>query len=395
MSQSILITGGGIAGPVLAYWLNRAGYKCTIVERASIPRKTGQQVDIRGASREIVRRMGLEEAINARTVKEEGFAIVDSSGKHLLEFPVTEGAASFTSEIEILRGELASVFFDATKDDVEYIWGDYVTGLTEQDDGVVVQFSKVAERKFDLVVVADGMNSKTRKLVFDDEDALYHLGQYMAFFTIPMAENDTSFATWYNAPGGRLIMVRPDKERNRTGAYFGICGNDTPKDYLKLTVPEQMKMWEELFKDAGGDAERLIKGMYTCDDFYMQQIAQVRMPQWSKGRVALVGDAGYCPSPISGLGTSCAIEGAYILAGELIKRGDYKAAFAGYEKAMRPIINKAQRLVPGGPSLANPQTSWGISILNGIVGFIAWSGLATWFQARSTSEIVDLPEYEM
>ncbi|EKG18918.1 Monooxygenase FAD-binding protein [Macrophomina phaseolina MS6] len=339
--------------------------------------------------------MGLDDAIRSRTVEEEGIAFVDSSGKHLAEFRSRPDGASFTSDIEILRGDLAAVFLEATENNVEYLWGDYITGLDEQDDGIVAKFSRAEQRKVDLVVAADGMHSKTRKLVFDDSGALYHLGQYMAYFTIPVSERDSSWATWYNAPGGRLILVRPDLKRQRTGAYLAVCNNEHPKEYLGRGVPDQMKMWDDLFKDAGGDAERVIKGMYTADDFYMQQIAQVKMPQWSKGRVALLGDAAFCPSPISGVGTACAIEGAYILAGELTKHNDYKAGFAGYEKMMRPVIAKAQRLIPGTPALANPQTSWGISIMNGILSVVSWTGITNWLQGAVLNELVDLPEYQM
>lgn len=408
---SILIAGGGIAGPALAFWLRRGGHaRCTIVERSPVPRTTGQQIDIRGEALEIVRRMGLEDAVRCATVQERGMAFVDSAGKHIAEFPANEegaggGGKGFTADIEILRGELARVFFEATKDDdgIEYILGNSIAGITQvEGGGVAVRFAKelepgLEERKFDLVVAADGMNSKTRGLVFDDANALKDLGQHMAYFTIPPADTDARWATWYNAPGGRLILLRPDLERKRTGAYLAICNSDVPKNYLQLSVPEQMKMWDELFKDAGGNTERVISGMYGSDDFYMQQIAQVKLPSWTKGRVVLLGDSAFCPSPISGKGSSCAIIGAYVLAGELKKHGtDYEAALAGYEEIMQPVMQKAQKLLPGAPAMANPQTPWGIAILNGFLGVISWSGLANWFQGSLfTDKIIDLPQYDM
>ncbi|GME36692.1 Monooxygenase FAD-binding protein [Neofusicoccum parvum] len=294
MPPTVLITGAGIAGPVLAFWLQRGGFTVTVVERSTVPRTTGQQIDVRGAALSIVGRMGLEGAVRARTVKEQGIAAVDGAGRHVAEFAARADGSGFTADVEILRGELAAVVYEATRERVEYVWGECVAGVEEVGDGVVVRFAGEgrAERKFDLLVAADGMNSKTRGLVFGDEAVLKDLGQHMAFFTIPFdEEKDTGWATWYNAPGGRLIFIRPDVERKRTGAYFGICGSDVPKDYLKLSVPEQQAMWEGLFKDAGGEAERVIKGMYAADDFYMQQIAQTKMAQWSKGRVVLLGDS--------------------------------------------------------------------------------------------------------
>ncbi|EOD44991.1 putative monooxygenase fad-binding protein [Neofusicoccum parvum UCRNP2] len=252
MPPTVLITGAGIAGPVLAFWLQRAGFTVTVVERSAVPRTTGQQIDVRGAALSIVGRMGLEGAVRARTVKEQGIAAVDGAGRRVAEFAARADGSGFTADVEILRGELAAVVYEATRERVEYVWGECVAGVEEVEDGVV----------------------------------------HMAFFTIPFdEEKDTGWATWYNAPGGRLIFIRPDVERKRTGAYFGICGSDVPKDYLKLSVPEQQAMWEGLFKDAGGEAERVIKGMYAADDFYMQQIAQTKMAQWSKGRVVLLGDS--------------------------------------------------------------------------------------------------------
>ncbi|OJD33017.1 monooxygenase fad-binding protein [Diplodia corticola] len=411
-TRHILISGAGIAGPVLAFWLHRAGnIQCTIVERSPAPRTTGQQVDIRGEALEIVRRMGLEDAVRSATVQERGMAIVDGAGKHVAEFGSQEGAEggkSFTADVEILRGELARVLYEATKgvEGVEYVWGNSIAGVTEVDGGVVVRFAKELghgeeqrpERQFDLVVAADGMNSKTRGLVFDDADALKDLGQHMAYFTILPAPSDTRWATWYNAPRGRLVFLRPDLDRNRVGAYLAVTNNDdVPRNYLQLSVPEQMKMWDDLFRDAGGESQRAIRGMYACDDFYMQQIAQVKMPRWTKGRVALLGDAGYCPSPITGKGTSLAIIGAYVLAGELSKhRADHEAALAAYEDVMRPVVEKAQKIGPGAPAIANPQTQWGISILNGFLGAVSWTGLAGWFQGFLLSDkLIDLPPYDM
>ncbi|KAL0259037.1 hypothetical protein SLS55_006542 [Diplodia seriata] len=411
--QHILIAGGGIAGPVLAFWLRRAGIGCTVVERSPEPRVTGQQVDIRGEALEIVRMMGLEDAVRRATVQEAGMVIVDAAGRHVAEFGAQDckdGSKTFTADVEILRGELARVFLEATQGDaggVEYIWGNSIAGITEVDDGVVVRFAKELgeeggpqERKFDLVVAADGMNSKTRRLAFDDADALKNLGQYMAYFTIAPAPGDTRWASWYNAPGGRLVFVRPDVDRKRAGAYLAICNSDVPQNYLQLGVPEQKAMWDGLFKDAGGqDIERVVRGMHASDDFYMQQIAQVKMPRssWTKGRVALLGDAGYCPSPITGKGTTLAIIGAYVLAGELKTHGaDYAAALAGYERVMRPVVEKGQKIGWGAPQIANPQTQWGISILNGFVGAVSWSGLANWFQGFMLSDkLIDLPQYDM
>ena len=394
---SVLIAGAGIAGPVCAYWLSRAGIRSTIIERAPELRNTGQQIDVRGSGLTVVKRMGLEEVVRSKTTKEKGLAFVNSRGKRLAVFPVDEkGGMSFTSDIEILRENLVKIFYDASKEDTEYIFGDHVAEIHQENGKKVrVVFEKGGEKEYDFVIGADGMNSKTRQLAFPSEKPLKSLGQYTSFFTIPYKETDGEFACWYNAPGGRCILLRPDSA-GCTRAYLSIMSSK-PAGYEKLDIPAQKKMMREMFEDAGWEALRVLKGMDAAEDFYMQEIAQVKMDHWSQGRVALIGDAGYCPSPISGMGTSLAIVGAYVLAGEIAKCGDdYKAGLEGYEERMRPYVTKAQSLPPGAPAIANPQSKWGIAVLNNIVRFISWSGLATLFGKMSSPPAEDksLPLYE-
>jgi len=348
----VLICGAGIAGPVCAYFLSKANIRTTIVERAPSLRKAGQQIDIRGAGLTVVQYMGLEDAIRSKTTKEAGLAFVNSHGRKIGQFPVDEngGGMSFTSDIEILRGELSQIFYDASVKDTEYIFGDHVTDLKQTGDNVLVTLAQGGQKEFDLVIGADGMSSKIRRLAFPSEgNALKPLGQYTSFFTIPYKDTDGTFAQWYNAPGGRCILLRPDNA-GYTRAYLSIMSSK-PAGYFKLSITEQKKMMHELFHDAGWEAARVLEGMDTADDFYMQEIAQIKMPSWTHGRIALLGDAGYCPSPISGMGTTLAIVGAYVLAGEIAKNvEDFGEAFRGYEKVMKPFVTKAQSLPPGAPA---------------------------------------------
>lgn len=361
--------------------------KVTVMERAPELRKAGQQIDIRGPGVQVIKRMGTEEAIRAATTKEKGLAFVTSNGKTVAKFPVDEKSGmSFSCDIEILRERLVKVFYDATKKetDTEYIFGDHVTALEQDKEKVTVTLASGAVRSFDLVIGADGMGSKIRRLVFLDQNALKSLGQYTSFFTIPFLASDGELAKWYNAPGGRSIVLRPDNA-GCTRSYLSII-SPKPAGYASMSIPEQKTMYRELFKDAGWEILRVLDGMDTSDDFYMQEIAQIKMPRWSFGRVALLGDAGYCPSPISGMGTTLAIVGAYILAGEIAaNRTDLEKAFKGYEERMRPMIDKAQYLPPGAPGLASPQSVWGVKVFNAVVGFVGWSGLGTLFQKIAIS----------
>ena len=380
----ILITGAGIAGPTLAFWLARAGTRVTIVERAPALRAVGQNVDIRGAGLEVIRRMGLEDTIRQNTTNEEGVAFVDANNRIRAQFGIDHSGKgkSFTSDTEILRGTLANILYEGTKEKVEYIFGDYVKSVDETDHTVQVTFANsTPQREFDLLSAGDGLGSPTRALIFPDaqNSCIRSLNQWTSYFSIPHQESDGALARWYNAPGRRCIFTRPNGA-GRTMVFLSIMGaSDKLHNHSKLSPAEQKELMHELFADAGWEASRVLAGMDHTDDFYMSATAQVKLPSWSKGRMGVVGDAAYCPSPISGMGTSVAIVGAYVLAGEIAKWGDdYGRAFEGYERLMRPYVDKAQKLPPGAPAIANPETAWGISVLNGVLGFVSWSGLPGW-----------------
>jgi 2-polyprenyl-6-methoxyphenol hydroxylase-like FAD-dependent oxidoreductase len=370
MHKNILISGAGIAGPTLAFWLVRYGMKVTVIERAPQLRTAGQTIDIRGAGLEVVKKMGLEDIIRAKTTQEQGINFVDRENRIQAAFPVeTMGGQSFVSEIEIVRGELATLLYDQTCNDVEYIFGDKITAIVDRGDRVQVSFAKEADRDFDLIVIADGQSSKTRELFFDTSTSpIYRLGQYTSYFSIPYEESDGTWSRWYNAPGGRVVMLRPDGKGTTTTRAF-------------LTISSSPNGLEST-------------------DFYLQEVAQVKMDTWSKGRVVLLGDAAYCPSPISGMGTSVAIVGAYILAGEIARHEDHKDAFASYETLLRPYITKAQSLPPGAPRFATPQTEWGIYILNTVLSVVSFGvrvGVARFFKRflSPPAESIKLPTYDI
>jgi 2-polyprenyl-6-methoxyphenol hydroxylase-like FAD-dependent oxidoreductase len=280
---------------------------------------------------------------------------------------------------------------------VTYVFDEYITSIVETPNSKVeVSFAnRLPTAQYDVVVGADGMMSRTRRLAFgrgpNDDEYIHRLGQYAVLFTMPRTEDDSKFAQWYNATRGRLLLLRPDSYGN-TRAYAAVTDSDLSRfDGIDKAMrngnrQEQEDWFEEEFKEAGFQAERCMREMKTADDFYLQQIAQVKMDSWVKGRVVLVGDAAHCPSPISGVvsvfdyrlwihadgveqGAASAIVGAYVLAGELSRSPtDIPHALQQYEKTLRPYVDKAQRLVPGAPQIANPQTEWGIWTLNKVTG---------------------------
>ena len=358
--KTVLISGASIAGPTLAYWLTRFGFQTTIVERADSLRLGGQNVDISGIAQKIVQRMGIESDILAANTGELGVRFVDENDVTKAELPKGESNIG-TRELEILRGDLAEILYKHTKDTVEYLFGDQIAQLNDQESGVIVTFQTGTERRFDLVICADGIRSKTRSLIFGDEPTVRPLGLYMAYFTVPRTITDSAWARWYNAPGSRVVFIRPDNE-GTTRASLSFLSE--PKGYERLPLAEQKEILKTTFADVGWEAPRLLAELDANQDIYFDGISQVRAPRWSTGRCAMVGDSAFCPSPLSGMGTSLAIVGAYVLAGELAGNANYKQAFTEYERRLRPFVDKVQKLPPGVPWVAHPKTQLGISVFN-------------------------------
>ncbi|RYN68774.1 hypothetical protein AA0118_g1119 [Alternaria tenuissima] len=418
---NILINGSGIAGPVTAYWLHRFMPTCqiTILERAPEPRLGGQAVDLRSSCLPIVKKMGVLEKVKEKTTTEVGMQFVYRDGQRRATFEATgeEERQSATSEYEILRGDMARIVYELTKNNpqITYIFDEMAIEVQQDEskDGkalVTFKNGKLPPTEFDVVIGGDGQMSRTRRMVFghgpNNDDYLYRLGQYSALFTMPRDPTDTQYAQWYNASRGRLFLLRPD-QYGTTRAYLAVTDanlsrfDELDKLLKKGTREEQQAWFEKEFEGAGWQTERCIREMKKADDFYMQQIAQVKMDTWHKGRVALVGDAAYCPSPISGVGTGAAIVGAYVLAGEISRnQEDIPTALANYERVAREYVDKAQKLIPGAPQIANPQTEWGIKIFNTVTGTLShpyiqkFSGvIGKIIPAFGSSKIWSPPEY--
>jgi 2-polyprenyl-6-methoxyphenol hydroxylase-like FAD-dependent oxidoreductase len=297
----VLIAGGGIAGPCLAYWLSKIklSIHITLIERSPTPRVTGQAVDIRGRAVKIIQSMKLEEAILAKNTTETGTAFVDSKGKIIAQFDA-DGDRSATSEFEILRADLATIFLDTTKDlsNVEYVYGESIKSLLQDNKAVRVTYTggRAAET-FDLVVGADGYASKTRSMAFDQRsstDPYYPLGMYIAYFSIPSRPDDTKLWRWYAAPQGRSVMLRPHRNVSTVGAYLCVTmPSRTEKDPALVEAIEQgneevKKLLRSYFKDVGWQASRVLEGMDTAKDFYVAPWDQVKIPKWTNGRAVLV-----------------------------------------------------------------------------------------------------------
>ncbi|MCB5163427.1 FAD-dependent monooxygenase [Streptomyces bambusae] len=364
-NNEILISGAGIAGPALAYWLRKAGFAVTIVERAPQPRPGGQTVDLRGAGRTVVERMGLMDRAKAESVHQHGIALVDAAGRVTARVGADSfGGEGIVSEIEILRGDLARLLYEATLPDTEYLWDDTITALDQDADGVTVTFEKAPPRRFALVVGADGPHSVVRSLAFGPErDCVRPLGLYTAWFT---ATADLDLDGWYlmhNAPGGLVASARPGRLPGEIKAGFSFRSD--PIAYDRRDTAAQRAVVAERFAGVGWETPRLLRAMHTAPDFFLDSMGQVRLDGRSRGRVVLLGDAGYCASPLTGLGTSLALVGAYVLAGELAAAGgDHRTAFGRYDELMRPYVDQAQELPPGGAAGFAPTGRFGIRMRN-------------------------------
>lgn len=375
IKRNILVTGASITGPAVAYWLARQGNTVTVVERAPEFRDGGQTIDVRGAGRTVVQRMGLEDAIRANCTGEDGIAFVNESNQIKAMIGVgAHGGEGLIPELEILRGELSRLLIEHSRDSVTYRFGDSITKIEDDGSRVDVHFSAGGRETYDLVIGAEGIGSHTRNLVFGNRVKRRSLDLYTAYFTIPRGSTDGRFMRWYNAPGGLNVCLRPDN-LGTTRALLSF--QEPPRGHERLSLDEQKALLRKKFANAGWETPRILAALDDCPDLYIEAIGQVKMDSWSSGRVVLAGDAAYCASPISGMGTSLALCGAYVLAGELGLHADHADAFAAYEKIMRPFVDQAQSVPKFAPRLASPHSRLGIAVGYAILNLASKPGIKT------------------
>ncbi|MEV5705767.1 FAD-dependent monooxygenase [Actinoallomurus sp. NPDC052274] len=341
----VLISGAGIAGLAQAYWLDHHGFDVTVVERAAKPRPGGQAIDVRGTALTVAERMGILPDMRRLKTDMRGSSMVDGSGKEL--YSSTErtfsGGVLDSPDVEIMRDDLIGLLRDAAGDRVEYLFDDSIAAIAQDGDGVHVTFESGVARSCDLVVGADGLHSNVRSLVFGPEtEFIKYLGMYVAVYTAP---NFLGLDRWQTfcmegGVGGGVMTARGNGE---VRVYVGF-GSEEPLDYDYRDIEAQKR----LLADRIGDVWVLptaLKYMWDAPDFHFDAMAQIHLDRWSRGRVALLGDAGYCGSPMSGQGTSMALIGAYVLAGELAAAGgDHEAGFAAYEAELRDFVADNQAL---------------------------------------------------
>jgi 2-polyprenyl-6-methoxyphenol hydroxylase-like FAD-dependent oxidoreductase len=351
-NRDVLISGAGVAGLALAYWLRRLGFTPVVVERAPAPRDGGQAVDLRGAAIEVARRTGILDAARAARTGTRGMSYVNAAGRRLASLDGAFGVID-PHDVEIVRGDLVAILYEAARNDVEYIFNDSISSLTDGADGVAVTFERSAPRTFHLVVGADGLHSRVRGLAFGPEQRFIgHLGLYLAVFTIP---NELELDHWqliYVTPG-KSVTVTSARENREARAVFFFASE--PLDYDYRDRGQQQELLAAAFSGEGWEVPTLLRAMHAAPDFYLDAVGQVRIGSWSAGRVTLAGDAGYCPSPLSGQGSSLALVGAYVLASELSAAdGDHHDAFARYQERMQNFVGRNQQIAKGNAKRFTP-----------------------------------------
>ncbi|WP_144763212.1 FAD-dependent monooxygenase [Curtobacterium sp. 9128] len=364
-----VISGASIAGLSAAWWLRRIGWEVTVIERAPAFRDGGQNVDVRGVARQVLDRMGLVDAIKAVNTTETGAVLVDRDGRVTAELP-SDGTDGATAELEVLRGDFARVLLDDLPDGVLFRYGQTIDDVHE-GDRVTVTTSTGDRLDADLLVIAEGVRSRTRDRVFagPDEVDARDLGVTMVFGTIPRTPSDDDRWRWYNAVGGRQVHLRPDPH-GTTRAILAYAGDD---GLVGRSRAEALAALRGRYAGAGWEAPRILDGFDTSEDVYLDELTQIRMPRWRRGRVCVIGDAAWCVTPMGGGGASLALTSGYVLAASLAERGggvpstaDVDAALEAFDAWMRPLVDDVQGLPKGIVRFAYPQTRFGLA-LRGVV----------------------------
>jgi 2-polyprenyl-6-methoxyphenol hydroxylase-like FAD-dependent oxidoreductase len=402
-SLKVLVCGGGVAGQTMAYWLARGGHQVTVVERFPALRAAGAQVDLRGQGIDAVKRMGLLDPVRGKLVDEVGVAFVNAKGKAratIMANTSGKGRQTLTSEYEIMRGDLVRILHDATKNDVDHVFGASVDGFEQNDERVLAHFSDGSSKEYDLLIGADGQGSRIRRAIqpAGSPDPYWRVGIHMAYWFIPRIGSDSNIRDTYMVHGGRQIMRRSHNPEE-TQVYFVLREESAEASEIhREPIERQKQFWADRFHDAGWQTERFIDGMQNAPFFYSQEVMQVRTDTWSNGRVVLVGDAAHCASPYSGMGISGGLVGAYVLAGEINRNPhDLPAAFAKYDATLRPFVNDIQATVkPRLLRLGMPKTQLAINAFQSVTALataLRIPELVARFSTEDRGGDWQLPEY--
>ncbi len=390
--RTVLISGAGIAGPTLAFWLKAGGFEPTLIEQAPALRAGGYVIDFWGLGYDIAERMGLAADVNRIGYHTRELRIVDDRGKRVAGFG-TNIFRELTGGryVTLGRSDLSRLLFEKVKRTTEVIFDDEIIDLQESTDRVQVQFESGNERGFDLVLGADGLHSNVRRLVFGPQPQFEkQLGYLVAAFEVRgYHPRDEDVYVMYGQPGrmvGRFAL-----HGDRMLFLFVFAGDSGS---LPMTLDQQKAMLRERYRGGKWECPRILAELDRTHELYFDRVSRIRMESWSRGRVALVGDAAFCVSLLAGQGSALAMISAYVVAGELANAdGRYEQAFARYEMFLRAYINMKQRGAERFAGAFAPKTQWGMWFRNQVIRAFAIPGLARFMVGRDIIDALRLPDY--
>jgi 2-polyprenyl-6-methoxyphenol hydroxylase-like FAD-dependent oxidoreductase len=392
LNRTVLIAGAGIAGPMLAYWLRAAGFEPTLVERSPALRTGGYVIDFWGLGYDLAERMGLTADINRVGYHVREVRIVGNQGQRVAGF----GTSVFDELtggrfVTLGRSDLSRLLFEKVGGGTEAVFGDEIVALMERPDGVDVEFKHGRERRFDLVIGADGLHSAVRRLAFGPHERFEHsLGYTVAAFQVAgYRPRDEDIYLMYCQPGRMLARFTMHDWRTM---FLFIFDDDSAT--LPSTLEQQKAMLRERYRGAQWECPRILDELNRAGELYLDRISQIRMPRWSRGRVALVGDAAFCVSLAAGQGSALAMISAYVLAGELARAGGgHEDAFANYETRLRSYVELKQQGAQRLAAAFAPRTRGGLWFRNQVMKSLALPGMARFAVGREIVDILRLPDY--
>ncbi|TPI48019.1 FAD-binding domain [Mesorhizobium sp. B2-9-1] len=390
--RTVLISGGGIAGPALAFWLAAAGFRPTLIEQAPKLRTGGYVIDFWGLGYDIASWMGVEADVNRVGYHVREMRIVGENGKRVAGFGTDVfGELTNGRYVTLARSDLSRLLFEKIKDTTDIMFGNEIVGLEEKSDSVRVQLKRGGERDYALVIGADGLHSGVRRLAFGARQQFEKkLGYAVAAFEVEgYRPRDEDVYLMYGLPG--RMLGRFTLHGNRTLFLFVFTVEESP---LPTALDLQKEMLRKKYADGGWECPRILEELSHTDELYFDSVSQIRMSRWSKGRVVLTGDAAFCVSLLAGQGSALAMISAYILAGELLKAdGRHEEAFSSYEALLRNYIRAKQQGAARFASALAPRTQLGLVFRNLVTNAFALPGLARLVIGKEITDAVQLPDY--
>lgn len=363
MQKTVLISGASIAGLTMAYWMNRYGYRVTVVEIGPAPRLGGSPIDVRGDSLDIAKRMNILEAIKAAKLQTKGLQFMNADNEKQGLMLVEEiGAIRPGDDTEIRRDDLVNILYSVAQDNVVYKFNNHISAIDQDQHKVTVTFKDKITEEFDFVIGADGIHSGVRKFVFGPEEQFAHfLNFYFSILPVDKNLGELNYCQMYNTPNTMAAVYYYNSEIADAILTFKASAK---LSYDFKDIDAQKNIVINAFEGIGWKVPQLIEELKKSKNFYFSQGCQIKMPSWSNGRIALIGDAGYAPAFPTGMGSTLAMQGATILADAMVDNEDYQVAFKKYNEYFRPIVDHMQETVYSGMSFLMPETEEAINERN-------------------------------